>query len=88
VTRLGTLGGRAATAGAINDRSEVIGAGYTATGSWRAVVWRRARLTPLATLGGAGSQVTAPRAINDRGEIVGQSATARGSRHAVLWVPE
>jgi probable HAF family extracellular repeat protein len=65
----------------------VIGAGYTATGSWRAVVWQQARLTPLATLAGAGPPGASPRAINGRGEIVGLSPTAGGSAHAVLWVP-
>lgn len=83
---LGTLGGTASTAAAVNNSGEVVGYSDLANGAWHAFSWTQAEgIVDLGTLGGAPSTA---HAVNDSGQIVGQSSTAAGPDHAFLWTPE
>ena len=82
MTDLGTLGGKASRPRAINDRGQVVGESYTASGKVHAFLWRRGKMIDLGTLGGSDSFAAG---IDEKGEVVGSSATARGVQHAFLW---
>lgn len=86
-TNLGTLGGWATFAEAIDDHGEVVGSSLRAQstrkhGVTHAFLWSEGKMTDLGTLGGTYSEA---RAINDHGQIVGSSSTRDGHYHAVLW---
>jgi probable HAF family extracellular repeat protein len=84
ITDLGTLpGGDLSLAYGINNRGQVVGFSYTASGLPRAFLWEDGEMTDLGTLpGGADSSAWG---INNRGQVVGASATASGAAHAFLW---
>jgi probable HAF family extracellular repeat protein len=81
---LGTLGGKASYAYAINDRGQVVGESETASGVMHAFLWQSGEMTDLGALGGSWSYAYA---INGRGQVVGESDTAPGAGygHAFLW---
>jgi len=77
ITDLGTLEAAGSSAGAINNRGQIVG------WSWdpdRAFLWEDGTMSDV--LGPDGGQFTD---INDRGQIVGWSRTSSGKAHAVLW---
>jgi probable HAF family extracellular repeat protein len=78
-TDLGTLGGVASFASALNNRGQVVGESLTATGERRPFIWSSA--FGMRDLGG---DAASPAAINDRGEVVGRDA----SGVAVMWKPD
>jgi probable HAF family extracellular repeat protein len=80
---LGTLGGEASFAQAINDRGQIVGTTFNKSWDDRAFLWQNGKMTDLGMLpGGTGSGALA---INDRGQILGWSTTKDGHQHAVLW---
>ena len=90
---LGTLpGGAAAYAAAINDKGQIVGHSYTASGSIRAVLWeidaktKSYKIRDLGFLGGSDPYSYA-FAINNSGQVAGDSMTASGHAHAFLWDP-
>jgi probable HAF family extracellular repeat protein len=82
---LGALpGGHSGGAGAINERSQVIGSGDTSSGRWHAWVWQNGRMTDLGLLSPKSSW-SSSAAINEHDQIVCNSTTAHGKGRAVLW---
>jgi probable HAF family extracellular repeat protein len=82
VKDLGTLGGTAAEASAINDQGGVVGWSLLANGRSHAFLWRAGRMQDLGALAGGNSQALA---INNSDMIVGSSTVASGARRAVRW---
>lgn len=83
LTDLGSLGGNATSANAINNAGDVAGYSYTNTGQPHAFLWSKHKMTDLGTLGGNTSQASG---INSQKQIVGWSATSNGSTHAFSWL--
>lgn len=88
-TDLGTLGGRSATAQAINNAGQVVGEAQTASGDRRAFLWEDGVMTDLGTLPDThtawpSNLWSQANAINASGQIVGYSHDALGMR-AFLW---
>lgn len=81
VIDLGTLGGHAAYATAVNGQGTAVGVSIVAGGAEHAFVSHADVLRDLGTLGGTYSIA---HAINDAGQIAGVSTTADGSRHAFI----
>ncbi len=80
ITDLGTLGGSASAANAINASGEVVGNADTAAGAEHAFIYANGTMTDLGTLsGGSASNATA---INSSAEVVGESTTSSGATHA------
>jgi probable HAF family extracellular repeat protein len=69
---LGTLGGvRVSFANHINDKGQVVGSSFDASGHEHAFIWdAKNGMQDLDTLGGPASQAFA---INDKGQVVGYS---------------
>jgi len=82
VTDLGSIGGHDSYPWDINNRGQVVGDAWTASGEAHAFLWDAGTMTDLGTLGGASSSA---QAINDRGQVVGWSKTSTGVTHAFLW---
>lgn len=81
ITDLGTLGGSASAANAINASGEVVGNANTVGGAEHAFSYANGTMTDLGTLsGGSASNATA---INSNGEAVGESTTSSGATNAV-----
>ena len=78
---LGSLGGYTEAA-AINDAGQVVGWGWTASGTQHAFFWDAGVMRDLGTLGG---DFSVANGINARGQVVGRSATASGEIHAFRW---
>jgi probable HAF family extracellular repeat protein len=81
---LGTLGGSASEALALNRSGQVAGHSRVRGGPARHAFFlpEPGRMTDLGTLGGATSVA---HDLNDRGEVVGFAETRAGEPHAVLW---
>ena len=79
---LGTLGGIYSAGQAINNRGQVVGESYTASGELHAFLWQDGTMADLGTLGGPFSNA---EAINDRGQITGFSQNTSHKFHAALW---
>src|SRR5262249_6035284 len=88
VTDLGTLGGQASLALAINDAGVVVGESDVAGGTRHAFVWQRGRMVDLNDLIPPGGDLIleSARAINASGEIAGMGRR-NGHRHACLLRP-
>jgi probable HAF family extracellular repeat protein len=71
---LGTLGGTAGQAAAVNSSGQVAGSSTTASGEFHAFAWTAAGgMVDLGTLGGTYSEVVS---INETGQVVWWSATS------------
>ena len=90
---LGTLGGSASTAFALNSSGEAAGASLLTGGSQlsHAFLWKpeapnggTGHMFDLGTLGGASSQAFG---VNALGDVVGISRTKAGISHPFLWTP-
>ena len=82
VTDLGTLGGTASVARAINDRGQVVGESTINSGENHAFIWENGRMRDLGLF--PGDLFAAASDINNRGQVVGAGA-ADFSPHALLW---
>lgn len=84
VTPLGTLGGAESRAFGLNERGNVVGQAQTASGAWRAVLWRNGQAADLGAPGGWSRAV----AVNDSGAVVGifrPTADSTGASRPFLW---
>src|SRR5207249_4109348 len=84
---LGTLGGSASQAVAVNASGQVVGASYTAGDSaTRAFSWTAAAgMIDLGTLGGSSSSA---EAVNASGQVVGAGdIVGNAAFHAFSWTP-
>ena len=79
---LGTLGGNASVAAALNAAGHVAGRSTTATGEEHAFFWDGTTMRDLGTLGGNFSDALA---LNGAGQVAGTSTTASGDQHAFFW---
>ena len=75
-------GSRSSYAYALNDRGQVVGAGYDQHGQPYAVLWTGSHAKKLPALNGATR--SGAFGINNRGQVVGHSGSG-GAYHAVLW---
>jgi probable HAF family extracellular repeat protein len=84
ITDLGSLGGGAADATAINASGQVTGHSSLTKGVdlYHAFLWSNGKMTDLGTLGGPDSN---GRAINDSGEVVGMAEDSGEIPHGALW---
>jgi len=83
---LGTLGGDASAAYAINDSGYVVGDSDTANGDRHAFLWSsKGGLYDLGTLGG---DLSSAYGINSGGWVVGNAVIGNGEWHAFVWTSE
>jgi probable HAF family extracellular repeat protein len=82
VVALGTLGGNASAANAINRDGVIVGSSRDRQGAHRAVVWRQGRIKALKDLGG---RFHFALAISNNGYIAGRSNDGTETHHAVVW---
>jgi probable HAF family extracellular repeat protein len=86
MTDLGTLGGTASVAWAINNAGTIVGeslpTGQTGSANYRAFIYQNQQITPLPTLGGSWSVAYD---INESGVIAGLSYNALQREQAVTW---
>jgi probable HAF family extracellular repeat protein len=91
MTDLGTLlGDVVSVALSINNRTQVVGLSFDASGNVRPVLWQNGGITDLNTLIPAGSPLSLLEAlgINDRGQITGYALLiATGEIHGFLATP-
>jgi probable HAF family extracellular repeat protein len=82
---LGVLPGDArSSARGVNNKGQVVGTSFTATGIARAVLWDLGRMRALGTL--PGDAASEARAVNIHGDVVGRSGIADlSSSRAVVW---
>jgi probable HAF family extracellular repeat protein len=78
---LGTLGGAASAANAVNGTGEIVGWADDSAGHQRAFLWKAGTMNDLGTLGGTESEA---RSINGSGTIVGWADTAAEVQHAFV----
>ena len=71
---------------AINDREQVVGHSETASGLYRAFVWKKGKMTALTLKGTPEETESNARDLNDRGQIVGNWTVYDSHEpHASLW---
>lgn len=81
---LGTLGGRFASAHALNNAGQIVGKADRANnGGTHAFLWQSGVMTDLGTLPGGTNSFA--HAINDAGQVVGFSQTADSPARAFVW---
>lgn len=78
---LGTLGGDASAANAVNGTGEIVGWANDSAGHQRAFPWKAGTMKDLGTLGGTESEA---RSINGSGMIVGWADSAAEVQHAFV----
>jgi probable HAF family extracellular repeat protein len=78
---LGTLGGDASAANAVNGTGQIVGWANDSAGHQRAFLWSGGTMHDLGTLGGTESEA---RSINATGTIVGWADTAAQVQHAFV----
>ncbi len=83
VIDLGTLGGEASAANALNDRAQAVGWALDADGRTNAFIWQNGTLASLGFLPG-GSHAIA-NAINRDGVATGQANVSPTNIHAFVW---
>jgi probable HAF family extracellular repeat protein len=84
VTDLGTLGGVASNANAINNAGLIAGQSQVPNGDWHAALWRRGGIKDLGNF--ASDPYGSATGLNSRGQIVGVSSKSDGTEpHALLW---
>jgi probable HAF family extracellular repeat protein len=81
MTDLGTLGGDASAANAVNGTGAIVGGANDSAGRRRAFLWKQGSMSDLGTLGGTDSEA---RSINGSGTIVGWADTAAQVQHAFV----
>jgi probable HAF family extracellular repeat protein len=79
---LGTLGGAASEARAINSLGQVVGWSFDQEGVQQAFFWDGSSMVALPHLGSFGANALD---IDDAGRIVGFASADTGYQHAVLW---
>src|SRR5262249_6035677 len=82
IADLGTLGGPARVAYAINKSGQACGSARTANGSSHAFILQNGQMTDLGTFGGQDSSALA---VNNFGQVVGSDSTAGGQQRAFAW---
>ena len=82
MTGLGTLGGNASIARAVNDVGQVVGESTTKSNRTHAFLSQSGKMVDLGTLAGATSRATA---VNGRGQVVGCASITARTDHAFLW---
>ena len=83
MTDLGTLGCCGSYASAINERGQIVGNSFTASGEQHAFLWQEGVMTDLGTLASDNSSLALD--INERGQIVGHGSSDSGGYRAILW---
>lgn len=84
VVPLGTLGGAESRAWGLGEGGEVVGEAQTASGAWRAFLWRAGTMTELAVPGGRSRAVD----VSAGGAVVGHfyaGADTAGAARPFLW---
>ena len=88
---LGTLGGQShlpfgvdATANAVNDRGQIVGAALPAQPPLQSYLWEQGVMTALPNLGG-NTEASEAFSISNSGHVVGASQTAGLEIHAFSW---
>ena len=80
---LGTLGGTASYAFAVNDGGQAVGDSHVHGDATHGFSWTKEDgMVDLGTLGGIVSHALA---VNELGQVVGYSFTPSADVHAVLW---
>jgi len=82
ITDLGSLGGVAGNARAINSHGQVVGQSTLVSGDVHGFIWEGGEMTDLGTLGG---NFSVGDGINNHGQVVGGSKVATGEEHAFVW---
>ena len=78
---LGSFGGQASYAHAINSAGQIVGYASPPNGANYAALWSGGAITDLGSPGGNGVGAS----INNSGQIVGNSRIGNGASHATLW---
>lgn len=83
ITDLGTLGGSASSANAMNNSAEVVGTSFTRNDAdIRPFLYRNGVMSPFEP---AGLPASFPLRINDLGQVTGYAPTPEGTSHAFLY---
>jgi probable HAF family extracellular repeat protein len=91
MTDLGNLGGPSGTdtvAGDVNERSQVVGSSYNASGYQRAFLWENGVIKDLGSPTSPYPVSCSANGINNRGQVVGWCvllSSAGTTVHAILW---
>jgi probable HAF family extracellular repeat protein len=86
-TDLGTLGDEEVLAKAINEKGQIVGEAFTATGERHAFLWQNGEMIDLGTASCRGTACDATaNGINDLGHVVGYMGPVSGRPHAFLWM--